>query len=229
MPAYGTEPAYELCRALSLRRQITLVDPLRANPLEAAQHARISSAVPLAREPISRDLGKRRTTNTYNMSFSFGFSGDDIEDEAQVGRELAQEKAAAPPPSSAFPVAGKPLLPPTRHDLEHMLSQLPSKVAYSTLSVVLDNGETIELPRRELWDVRVQIMAEEDDSGESEPGLGTHDVKTGVYEGGFKSWESSVDLVKVLAQSRASFISAGTAPCLVEVCKPACLSRAGEG
>lgn len=34
---------------------------------------------------------------------------------------------------------------------------------------------------------------------EVEPGLGSHDVKTGIYEGGFKSWESSVDLVKVLA------------------------------
>ena len=31
--------------------------------------------------------------------------------------------------------------------------------------------------------------------------LGTHDVKTGVYEGGFKSWESSVDLVKVLFEA----------------------------
>lgn len=159
-----------------------------------------------------------------NMSFSFGFSGDDIEEEARVGGELAQEKAAAPPPpSSAFPVAGKPLLPPAHHDLEHMLSQLPSKVAYGTLGVELDSGETIALPRRELWDVRVQIMAEADDSGESEPGLGTHDVKTGVYEGGFKSWESSVDLVKVLAQSKTSLISADAAPCVVEVRKPACL------
>lgn len=39
-------------------------------------------------------------------------------------------------------------------------------------------------------------MAEEDDEGLGN--LGKDDVKTGVYEGGFKSWESSVDVVKVL-------------------------------
>jgi protein-histidine N-methyltransferase len=84
-----------------------------------------------------------------------------------------------------------------------MLSKLPSQVAYSTLTVDLDGQGTITLPRRELWDVRVQLMAEEDgqdeEAPELEPGLGNHDVKTGIYEGGFKSWESSVDMVKVLA------------------------------
>jgi len=39
-------------------------------------------------------------------------------------------------------------------------------------------------------------MAEEDDEGLGN--LGKDDVKTGVYEGGFKSWESAVDLVRVL-------------------------------
>ena len=139
--------------------------------------------------------------------FSFSFSGDDIEEDQH-------EALASPTPkgisgsvtssssASAFPVQGKPLLPPIRHDLDHMLSRLPSKIAYSLLTVDLDGNHTIQIPRRELWDVRVQLMAEEDAQGgdsELEPGLGTHDVKTGIYEGGFKSWESSVDLVKVLA------------------------------
>jgi protein-histidine N-methyltransferase len=42
-------------------------------------------------------------------------------------------------------------------------------------------------------------MAEDEGDADGPEGLGDHDVKTGVYEGGFKSWESSVDLVKVLA------------------------------
>lgn len=42
--------------------------------------------------------------------------------------------------------------------------------------------------------MRVQLMAEDE-----EVGLGSADVKTGIYEGGFKSWESSVDLVRELA------------------------------
>ncbi|KAG4439597.1 hypothetical protein IFR05_004945 [Cadophora sp. M221] len=77
-----------------------------------------------------------------------------------------------------------------------MLRALPSKIVYNTLVIKLDDGTTISIPRRELWDVRVQLMAEEDDEGLGN--LGKDDVKTGVYEGGFKSWESSVDVVKVL-------------------------------
>lgn len=142
------------------------------------------------------------------MSFTFSFSGEDIED-----NDVAVPQSAPliqQPPSgtaSAFPVQGKPLLPPKLHSLDDFLRTLPSKVAYSTLDVDLGEQGIIQIPRRELWDVRVQLMAEEDTSDpqeELEPGLGKHDVKTGIYEGGFKSWESSVDLVKVLAAERLS-------------------------
>ncbi|KAI3334758.1 hypothetical protein F4824DRAFT_178983 [Ustulina deusta] len=131
--------------------------------------------------------------------FSFSFSGEDIEVDGQSGAKSDSHSGPQSSTStSAFPVAGKPLLPATSHDVTEMLSKLPSKVAFSLLEVDLDGKGSIQLPRRELWDVRVQLMAEEDE-GETEPGLGNHDVKTGVYEGGFKSWESSVDLVKVLS------------------------------
>lgn len=140
--------------------------------------------------------------------FSFGFAGDDIEDDGQPTSQVNSIAPPTPPAAtsaSAFPVQGKPLLPPTHHDIDHMLSRLPSKIAYSLLDVELEEGKAIQIPRRELWDVRVQLMAEDDGSNisETEPGLGEHDVKTGIYEGGFKSWESSVDLVKVLASENA--------------------------
>ncbi|PTB64078.1 hypothetical protein BBK36DRAFT_1124091 [Trichoderma citrinoviride] len=146
------------------------------------------------------------------MSFSFGFSGDDIEPDLNEPQPHPQpqpqpqpqhqpqlQPESQPPSSySAFPVAGKPQLPATPHPLSSLLAQLPSKIAYDTLDIDLAN---------DLWDVRVQLMAEDDDvlSGSSgqdrvdDGGLGKHDVKTGIYEGGFKSWESSIDLVKVLA------------------------------
>ncbi|KAK6065790.1 histidine protein methyltransferase 1 [Seiridium cupressi] len=154
------------------------------------------------------------------MSFAFSFSGDDIdEDDQQMGTKNVPSSLAetAPAPSSAFPVSGKPLLPATRHDLKQMLSALPSKIAYGTLDVRLDSGDLVQLPRRELWDVRVQLMAEEESGGEGAAGLGSHDVKTGVYEGGFKSWESSVDLVKVLEQSKTFLASQDEAPCVIEL------------
>lgn len=138
--------------------------------------------------------------------FSFSFAGDDIEIDSSpdalpsVSNQAAETGTLAPRKSSgAFPVAGQPLLPPIYHTLEEFLKTLPSQIAYSTLVVKLDDGKEIDIPRRELWDVRAQLMAEDEGNGEGLLGLGNDDVKTGVYEGGFKSWESSVDLVKVLS------------------------------
>ncbi|KAI1142815.1 hypothetical protein F5Y05DRAFT_366284 [Hypoxylon sp. FL0543] len=148
-------------------------------------------------------------------NFSFSFSGDDIEDEAQ-SNSAAPIVSESVPSASAFPVPGKPLLPATSHDLHQMLSQLPSKIAYGILDVDLDGSGRIRLPRRELWDVRVQLMAEDEGEG-VEPGLGNHDVKTGVYEGGFKSWESSVDLVKVLSLSKDFLTNTDAIPRLIEL------------
>lgn len=142
-------------------------------------------------------------------AFSFSFSGDDIEDTSisdpgsepgQTANHPAETGTLRRPSSSAFPIAGQPMLEPQGHDLETMLSALPSKIAYSSLVVKLDDGTEIYIPKRELWDVRVQLMAEEDDEGLGN--LGKDDLRTGVYEGGFKSWESSVDLVKVLYEKR---------------------------
>lgn len=156
------------------------------------------------------------------MSFSFGFAGEDISDDEQHAPNPKPAPAPAPAPAaSAFPVPGKPQLPPTLHELAGMLAQLPSKIAYSTLDVTLDDGTAIKIPRRELWDVRVQLMAEEEEiSGQAAAeGLGAHDVKTGVYEGGFKSWESSVDLVKVLAANNSISALLQAPVRVIEVCR----------
>lgn len=146
-------------------------------------------------------------------AFSFSFSGDDIEDNIAENPELyispslshaAETGTLRRASSSAFPIAGQPLLSPRSHGLDSMLKELPSKIAYSTLVVKLDDGKEISIPRRELWDVRVQLMAQEDDEGLGN--LGKDDVRTGVYEGGFKSWESSVDVVKVLNARRGKIL-----------------------
>lgn len=162
----------------------------------------------------------------WNMAFSFSFAGDDIEEDHQAPAPPpppppSGNSASGPSPATAgaFPVQGKPLLPPTQHDPEEFLSKLPSKIAFGLLDVDLGDGRVIQLPRRELWDVRVQLMAEEntENPSESEAALGEHDVKTGIYEGGFKSWESSVDLVKVLASERAADLLAQDPCVLIEV------------
>lgn len=164
------------------------------------------------RQNYTNNLRKTLKNIIITMSFSFGFGGDDIDtsNDAQMQPAEPPQPTIPPAQAGAFPVAGKPQLPAVRHDLSQMLAAMPSKIAYSLLEVTLEDGSIVQLPRRELWDVRVQLMAEEEENPEhgvnaDGSGLGTHDVKTGVYEGGFKSWESSVDLVKVLAsQGKAS-------------------------
>lgn len=156
-------------------------------------------------------------------AFSFSFSGDDIEESSNINdyeppplRSHAAETGTLRRASnSAFPVAGRPLLSPHRHDLESMLKALPPNIAYSTLSLKMDDGKTVQIPRRELWDVRAQLMAEEND--EELGNLGADDVRTGVYEGGFKSWESSVDVVKVLDARRSDFSNSHAQ--VLEVCQ----------
>ena len=150
--------------------------------------------IPVLRRGFLSFYSKAVSWNPPIMSFAFAFSGDDIDDDASTQAVKEEPK----PVAGAFPVQGKPQLPPTQHDLVQMLGQLPSKIAYGFLDVRLEDGSALSLPRRELWDVRVQLMAEDDGSGSEIEGLGSHDVKTGVYEGGFKSWESSLDLVQVL-------------------------------
>ena len=172
------------------------------------------------------------------MPFAFSFSGDDLDEDTQpstIAPPTASVSASvsASASTSAFPIQGRPQLPPTHHPLTSLLATLPSKIAYSTVDVVLDGdgdgdgtaatAHHLHLPRRELWDVRVQLMAEDDgtDGAEAEHGLGTADVKTGVYEGGFKSWESSVELVKVLLQPGRSWSLTngnGSGLAVVEVC-----------
>ncbi|KAF9692202.1 hypothetical protein EKO04_009930 [Ascochyta lentis] len=128
------------------------------------------------------------------MSFSFGFSGDDIEEDPNDVVPQAQEQNAeiahVPPPIQA-----------RVHDLDELLASLPDKLSFSTLALTSPKGFTTRLPRREIFDVRVQLMAEDDGSQENVlAGLENTDLQTNIYEGGYKTWECSLDLVKFLLE-----------------------------
>lgn len=60
----------------------------------------------------------------------------------------------------------------------------------------------MRLPRRELFDIRAQLSAEADVSDATSTalvdGLGSDDIKPRLYEGGFKTWECSIDLARFL-------------------------------
>ncbi|PWN30287.1 hypothetical protein BDZ90DRAFT_229298 [Jaminaea rosea] len=115
-------------------------------------------------------------------------------------------------------------VPSRRLDLDEMLDSLPDRISYSWVQVPLpplegesapSSSSSIYLPRRDLFDARFQILhddddqdsdpsagaakSQEDDAAESAAVVGTEsDLIPGLYEGGLKTWESSVDLVGVL-------------------------------
>ncbi|KAK8187391.1 hypothetical protein IWZ00DRAFT_335365 [Phyllosticta capitalensis] len=78
------------------------------------------------------------------------------------------------------------------------MDSLPSKISYSLVEIESPKGKKLMIPRRELFDVRLQLMAEDDADSSAPTGLDDSDIKTNVYEGGYKSWECSIDLAKLL-------------------------------
>ncbi|KAA6409829.1 MAG: hypothetical protein FRX48_06441 [Lasallia pustulata] len=136
------------------------------------------------------------------QAFSFGFNSDDIDDDNDNEYVMDVER----PPNTSEPaehVELKPV-PPRRHTLLELLSSLPSKISYSTIHIPADHGRSIRLPRRDLFDIRAQIMAE--DTGDDPTltaGLAPNDIHPLVYEGGFKTWECSLDLSRHLLSEYA--------------------------
>lgn len=86
------------------------------------------------------------------MAFSFSFAGDDIEEDHQAApppqtQPVSSEAGPSSSAAGAFPVQGKPMLPPTQHELESLLSRLPSKIAFSLLSVDLGHQLDAHIPQ----------------------------------------------------------------------------------
>ncbi|KAL9078562.1 MAG: hypothetical protein Q9157_002520 [Trypethelium eluteriae] len=66
------------------------------------------------------------------------------------------------------------------------ISCLPSKISYSTVEIESPKGRKISIPRRELFDIRIQLMAE-DDSLSSNAGLNDADIRTNIYEADYNA------------------------------------------
>ncbi|KAF2093505.1 hypothetical protein NA57DRAFT_81435 [Rhizodiscina lignyota] len=137
-------------------------------------------------------------------SFAFGFSGDDIEDGDGIGRGEAEQPRRPKASSSTANSAEQEVTtsaPAQAHDVEKLLATLPSQISYSSIEIESPKGKKLLLPRRELFDIRMQLAAEDDGDDDNEAELSNlegSDIRTNVYEGGFKSWECSIDLARLL-------------------------------
>ncbi|KAJ6594582.1 hypothetical protein B0H19DRAFT_1096127 [Mycena capillaripes] len=93
--------------------------------------------------------------------------------------------------------------------LSQLLESLPPLISYSPLSIpISSNQKNFPLARRDLFDARFQLISEgRGDEPPSETPAPTSaldfldapsDLVPGVYEGGLKTWECSLDLVGYL-------------------------------
>ncbi|KAF6763186.1 hypothetical protein DFP72DRAFT_1000579 [Ephemerocybe angulata] len=154
--------------------------------------------------------------------FKFDFAIDDIDEEFS---SLSVE-----PEPSKSPQEAHPTVPSREHPIEEFLDALPTLISYSPLSIPVPSKDlTVHLVRRDLFDARFQLIAEgtvdpedadghltqikEEDEDEEEkerkpmdPSIleyldAPSDLLPGVYEGGLKTWECSLDLVEYLESS----------------------------
>ncbi|EGC44612.1 conserved hypothetical protein [Histoplasma capsulatum var. duboisii H88] len=153
-------------------------------------------------------------------AFTFGFGGDDIdnqdvEDEMHDAGMDAGMRQLHIARKESHDGEGGVLIEASQCDLDEMLlfcvpghlSTLPSQISYNMLSINPQSSApeppSLTIPRREVFDIRAQLMAEDDadtnENAELISGLEKGDLKPTIYEGGLKTWECAIDLAKLVA------------------------------
>ncbi|PYH46660.1 protein-histidine N-methyltransferase [Aspergillus saccharolyticus JOP 1030-1] len=142
-------------------------------------------------------------------TFSFGFAGDDIDiDDTEVSDVNQADFTFRRGVSDALPE----LVPARRHHMSEWITSLPSQISYNEVAIPTSQqggaGKPVTLARRDVYDIRTQLMAEDtaEDSEENYEliaGLEKGDIKPNFYEGGFKTWECALDLAKLLLDTNA--------------------------
>ncbi|KAF3317102.1 hypothetical protein TWF173_000356 [Orbilia oligospora] len=141
------------------------------------------------------------------MSFKFNF---DIEADGEDVETVGVEATPSVPVEESSPGSSK--IPAQLHSLDELIAKLPPHIAFSPLAIPLTPSKTITIPRRELFDVKMQLMAEDNNPSTNtnqnfSAAFTDEDIRTNTYEGGLKSWECSSDLVKQLATDSEIWIN----------------------
>lgn len=144
------------------------------------------------------------------MSFSFGFTNDDFSDDdiADGPNNAASQQGsqAKENPLDTLSAAVDETTHPKLLTLETILGTLKNvRLTFDNYTTPV--GQNI-IYRRELFDVKHQIMCEDDENSTMSRGINDFligegnsdtDLKKNVYEGGLKSWECSYDTVDRLS------------------------------
>jgi protein-histidine N-methyltransferase len=138
------------------------------------------------------------------MSFGFQFDDDELDEEYKDSTGTRKQESAEDDSHESESKASTSTSKATRHTLDELLSALPSRISYSSLTIPLKESNRT-LYRRDLFDARFQLINDDqgEDRAESEDrfSAGTQtDLIPGIYEGGFKTWECAIDLVAHLEE-----------------------------
>lgn len=127
------------------------------------------------------------------MTFTFGFNEDDSDtDQPVVNIEPVNRTKYLDGMTKIEKI-------PKVHDLKDILqSLLDVRISYEVFETPINHNIVY---RRELYDIKHQIMCEDNDSTFDF----TSDLQKNVYEGGFKSWECSYDLIDKLEKIESNF------------------------
>ncbi|KAL4872189.1 hypothetical protein BDV12DRAFT_151568 [Aspergillus spectabilis] len=144
-------------------------------------------------------------------TFSFGFSGDDIDIDDTEINNVDESIVHGVGAASTTPE----LVKAEKFDMNDWLSTLPSQISYNTLNISASQGaecgtesRALTVARRDVFDIRTQLMVEdsaEEQNGELIAGLEKGDITPNFYEGGFKTWECSIDLAGLVAAEGVNF------------------------
>ncbi|CAO1628736.1 unnamed protein product [Parajaminaea phylloscopi] len=165
-----------------------------------------------------------------SFTFDFGPSGDEAMEDAAF--ESAPAGSSQGQPATLPREAALATVPSQRLDLQDLIADLPDRISYSFVRVPVASekegkgragAQDVYLARRDLFDARFQILHEGDEDGhgdveestreEDVAVVGTEsDLIPGLYEGGLKTWECSVDLVGVLHNLASDPSSSSTTP-----------------
>ncbi|KAF5318610.1 hypothetical protein D9619_010777 [Psilocybe cf. subviscida] len=150
--------------------------------------------------------------------FKFDFDIEDAEDLDVFHPIPTATKAQGEEPIDATLV----LEPFSEVPITQLLDSVPQLISYSPISISLSStGTATTLVRRDLFDARFQLISEGagDTAEENEDGAALDvdrkalqfldapsDLVPGVYEGGLKTWECSLDVVDYLNSNPSSFV-----------------------
>lgn len=144
------------------------------------------------------------------MSFSFNFAAIDL-NEDHDGKANGNERKNDEKEHKSGKGKASSSGTAKQHTLDSLITSLPSKLSYTRIEVPIPQSDkTFYVYRRDLFDARFQMLHEDEEGSEEEQKVSEEwksvmagaatDLVPGVYEGGLKTWECSLDLAGVLSR-----------------------------